>query len=226
MKTVGITSVNTQLLLNAIQTPVMAIAALVGLNVMHKFGRRKLLMTSSAGMTISMAIITACTAQQAGKPAVGGTGIAFLYVFLVMFAFAWVSIRGSFAGSERHLLTHAQTPMQSLYPVEVLSFNSRAKGMAYLAFMNNAVKVMNTYVPPIAITNSGWKYYLLYVFWNAFGIVVIYFTFIETRGWSLEEIEELFHSKHPVKASLEKKKISVAHDGTITEVVGKTTAEP
>lgn len=108
--------------------------------------------------------------------------------------------------------------MQSLYPVEVLTYSSRAKGMAYLAFMNNAVKVMNTYVPPIAIANSGWKYYLLYIFWDAFGVVVIYFTFVETRGWSLEEIEQLFRSKNPVKASLERKKISVAYDGTITDV--------
>ena len=108
--------------------------------------------------------------------------------------------------------------MQSLYPVEVLSFNSRAKGMAFLAFMNNAVKVMNTYVPPIAIANSGWKYYLLYVFWDAFGVVVIYFFFVETRGWSLEEIEDLFQAKNPVKASLAKKKISLAPDSTITQV--------
>ncbi|TFB00386.1 Lactose permease, partial [Trichoderma ghanense] len=198
VKTVGITDVNTQLLLNAIQTPVMAAAALCGLSVVHKFGRRKLLMFSSAGMSISVAIITACTALQAGRPAVGGTGIAFLYIFLLVFAFAW-------------------TPMQSLYPVEVLSFNSRAKGMAFLAFMNNAVKVMNTYVPPIAIANSGWKYYLLYVFWDAFGVIVIYFCFVETRGWSLEEIEDLFQAKNLVKVSL-KKDISVAHDGTIAHV--------
>ncbi|KAI1612928.1 general substrate transporter [Exophiala viscosa] len=199
VKTVGITSVSTQLLLNAIQTPVMAAAAFCGINTMHKFGRRNLLMFSSTGMAISMAIITACTARQAHHPAVGGTGIAFLYIFLIFFAFAW-------------------TPMQSLYPVEVLAYNSRAKGMAYLAFMSNAVKVMNTYVPPIAIANSGWKYYLLYVIWDAFGVVVIYFFFVETRGWSLEEIEQLFRSKNPVKSSLEKKVISVAYDGKITDV--------
>ena len=70
----------------------MAVAALCGLNVMHKFGRRKLLMASSAGMTISIAIITACTAEQKGRPAVGGTGIAFLYIFLITFAFAWVGL--------------------------------------------------------------------------------------------------------------------------------------
>lgn len=111
--------------------------------------------------------------------------------------------------------------MQSLYPVECLAYNTRAKGMAYLAFMNNAVKVLNTYVPPIAIANSGWKYYILYIVWNSFGVVVIYFFFVETRGWSLEEIEELFNSKNPVKASLEKKKITVASDGTITHVADK-----
>lgn len=90
VKAVGITDTSTELLLNAIQTPVMAIAAFCGLNVMHKFGRRKLLMASSTGMAISMAIITACTAKHEGRPAVGGTGIAFLYVFLITFAFAWV----------------------------------------------------------------------------------------------------------------------------------------
>lgn len=90
--------------------------------------------------------------------------------------------------------------------------------MAFLAFMNNAVKVMNTYVPPIAIANSGWKYYFLYVFWDAFGVIVIYFFFVETRDWSLEEIEDLFQAKNPVKASLEKKRISVAYDGTIAHV--------
>lgn len=108
--------------------------------------------------------------------------------------------------------------MQSLYPSEVLTYNSRAKGLAYLGFMSNAVKVMNTYVPPIAITRSGWRFYLLYVIWDAFGVVVIYFFFVETRGWSLEEIEDLFNAKSPVKASLKKRNITVAHDGTIDRV--------
>lgn len=90
-KTAGITSVQTQLLLNALQTPIMMVAALCGLRYVEKLGRRKVLMGSSTGMSISVAIITACTANQAGRPAVGGTGVAFLYVFLFVFAFAWVS---------------------------------------------------------------------------------------------------------------------------------------
>src|SRR3569833_746799 len=89
-KTAGITNVSTQLLLNELQPPIMAISALCGLRFVERLGRRKLLMASSAGMALSVAVITACTASEAGNPAVGGTGVAFLYVFLVFFAFAWV----------------------------------------------------------------------------------------------------------------------------------------
>lgn len=150
-KTAGITSVQTQLLLNALQTPIMMAAALGGLRFVDRWGRRPLLMASSTGMTISVAIITACTANQQGEPAVGAMGIAFIYVFLVVFAFAW-------------------TPMQSLYPSEVLTFATRAKGLAYRGLMGNLVSVINTYAPPVAIANSGWRFYLLYVVWDAFGV--------------------------------------------------------
>jgi hypothetical protein len=212
-KTAGITSVQTQLLLNALQTPIMLAAALCGLQFVERLGRRKLLMFSSAGMSASVAVITACTANQAGKPAVGGTGVAFLYVFLVVFAFAWVSQHtrtGFFTAN-----FHPQTPMQSLYPSEVLAFATRAKGLAYLNFMMNAVKVINTYVPPIAIANSGWRFYILYVVWDAFGVIIIYFFFVETRGRSLEELDQLFEAENPVKASLEVRHAIVMQDGAV-----------
>jgi len=184
--------------LNALQTPIMMGAALCGLRFVGHIGRRKLLMASSTGMSACVAIITACTANQAGKPAVGGAGIAFLYVFLVVFAFAW-------------------TPMQSLYPSEVLAFNTRAKGLAYMNLMVNAVNVLNTYVPPVAIANSGWRFYILYIVIDAFGVVVIYFTFVETHGWNLEEIEQLFKSKSPLKESLRRKTVGISADGGIVD---------
>ncbi|OZJ02363.1 hypothetical protein BZG36_04479 [Bifiguratus adelaidae] len=196
-KTAGVTDYQTQLLLNAIQTPIMMAAALCGLSCIGYFGRRKLLMFSSAGMSASVIVITACTANQAGRPVVGGTGIAFIYVFLVVFAFAW-------------------TPMQSLYPTEVLAYNTRAKGLAYMNLMVNAVNVLNTYVPPVAIANSGWKFYILYIVWDAFGVLIIYLFFIETKGHSLEEIERIFESPHPVKESLRGRKVTVKEDRTLT----------
>lgn len=110
--------------------------------------------------------------------------------------------------------------MQSLYPAEVLTFTTRSKGLAYLNFMVNCVNVLNTYVPPVAIANSGWRFYILYVVWDAFGVLIIYLFFVETRGRSLEELDELFEADDPKKASLALKSVVVRRDGTVKDVGG------
>lgn len=61
--------------------------------------------------------------------------------------------------------------MQSLYPSEILTFNTRGKGLAYLNFMVNVVNLFNTYTPPVGITRSGYWFYLLYIVWDAFGVL-------------------------------------------------------
>jgi Na+/melibiose symporter-like transporter len=76
--------------------------------------------------------------------------------------------------------------------------------MAALNLMSNAANFLNTYLPPVAIQNVGYKFYLFYVCWDFLGIVVMYFTFIETKNRSLEEIEEIFNDPHPVRASLKR----------------------
>ena len=68
--------------------PTLMCAALCGLYFVGRFDRQPLLMFSSAGTSACVAIITARTVNQAGRPAAGNTGIAFMYVFLVVFAFA------------------------------------------------------------------------------------------------------------------------------------------
>lgn len=94
-------------------------------------------------------------------------------------------------------------PNQALYPSEVLAFNSRAKGMAFYNLVRDIVLVINTYVPPIAIAKVSWHFYILYILIDAAGAVVVYFFFVETRGWNLEEIEAIFQSPNPKKASLQ-----------------------
>jgi hypothetical protein len=73
----------------------------------------------------------------------------------------------------------------------------------------NIISFINTYAAPVGITNSGWKFYILYLAIDALGIAAIYFTFVETKGRTLEEIDEIFANLHPVKRSLQKREVIV-----------------
>ncbi|KDQ50464.1 hypothetical protein JAAARDRAFT_141972 [Jaapia argillacea MUCL 33604] len=186
----GVTSEKQRLLMNALQSPIMTIATLLGVRFIDKAGRRPMLMGSSTICSICVLIIVICSAKQNQVAGLGLTGISFVYVFLFAFAFVW-------------------TPMQALYPSEVFAYNSRAKGIAMLGLWLNIVSFINTYAAPVGITNSGWKFYILYLVIDAVGIAVIYFCFVETKGRSLEEIDEIFDDPHPVRASLRKRGVVV-----------------
>jgi len=63
----------------------------------------------------------------------------------------------------------------------------------------------NTFVTEIAFTGAGWKYYMLFIFWDTLEAVFIYFFFVETKKRTLEELGAIFRSPNPVRASLRKK---------------------
>lgn len=46
--------------------------------------------------------------------------------------------------------------------------------------------------------------------WNAIECLVSYFVHVETKGHSLEELDDIFNAHNPVKASLAKKRVMVA----------------
>jgi predicted neutral ceramidase superfamily lipid hydrolase len=97
--------------MNALQSPIMMISTILGVRFIDIAGRRPMLMGSSTICTFCVIMVVICSALQDKNPHLGLTGISFVYVFLFAFAFVW-------------------TPMQALYPSEVLAYNSRAKGLA------------------------------------------------------------------------------------------------
>ena len=48
------------------------------------------------------------------------------------------------------------TPLQALYPAEVLSYENRAKGLALQGWVTNAVSTINTFGMPIALREIGY----------------------------------------------------------------------
>ena len=74
------------------------------------------------------------------------------------------------------------TPLQALYPVEVLSFEMRAKGMAFSALAVNAAGLLNQFAWPSAMQKIGWKTYIVFTAWDAIQVIITWLFIPETKG--------------------------------------------
>jgi MFS family permease len=104
LNNVGITTTNLVLLMNAIYAVIGWIFAASGARFHDVWGRRKMLMGSCAGMAVCLAVVagTAAKYEQSGSTRASAASIAFIFIFGAVFAFSF-------------------TPMQPIYPAEVLS---------------------------------------------------------------------------------------------------------
>ena len=160
------------------------------------------------GMAVCLAIAagTAAGYVKTGSKASSSASIAFIYVFGSVFALAFTS-------------------MQPIYPGEVLSNDMRAKGMGVFQLTSGCAGFVNTFAAPVALRDVSdipnllsssskvmltdclqikYWFYVFFVFWDLFEFVFIYFFFVETKGRTLEELDEIFEAPNPRKASTAK----------------------
>ncbi|KAJ5727561.1 hypothetical protein N7493_005381 [Penicillium malachiteum] len=95
--------------------------------------------------------------------------------------------------------------MHNLYPVEVLSLALRAKGMGLYSLIQGGAGAVQTYGISVGIDKIGYKIWVVYIAYNTVQLILAYFTFPETSGLSLEEIDKVFETPGvwPVKMSLD-----------------------
>ncbi|KAG8736112.1 hypothetical protein FRC12_017773 [Ceratobasidium sp. 428] len=119
-----------------------------------------------------------------GSGTQANAGISFIYLFMVIFSFGW-------------------TPMQALYPAEILSYQSRAKGLAFLNIVTQGSSCINTFGLPVALEKLGWKTYIIFLVWDSFEVIMIYVFMVETKGLTLEQIDEVFAEPDPRNYSIQ-----------------------
>ena len=165
-----------------------------------------MLLSATIGMVVCLTITagTAAGYVNTGSQSSSAASIAFIYIFGVVFAFAYTS-------------------MQPIYPAEVMSNDMRAKGMWLFQFTAGLAGFVNTYAAPIALANIGYWFYVFFVFWDSFEAVIIYFFFVETKGRTLEEMDEVFEAKNPRKESTKmvqvRKRVLRDEEGKHVEIV-------
>jgi hypothetical protein len=114
--------------------------------------------------------------------------IAMIFLYGIFWSFCW-------------------TPLQALYPAEILTTQMRAKGMAAQSFIGGVASFINTYGTSVALKNIGWRTYTIFLVLHFVQLGLMYMYIVETKGRSLEELEEIFEDSRPVKKSLQKTEI-------------------
>ncbi|KAG2733417.1 hypothetical protein G9P44_002942 [Scheffersomyces stipitis] len=194
--TLGIKNATTRLLLTGINSILCYIFATCGGLLIDRLPRRWVLLYANAGFVICFAGLAAAVRAfqaDANNHTAASAGIAFMYLFMTIF------------------FSFAFTPLQPIYPAEVMSNDMRGRGMALYFFISNVASFVNLYSAPVAMQNIKYWYYVFFVFWDAFQFAIIYFFFVETCALTLEEIEVVFKEKHTVKESIKLSKMARSH---------------
>lgn len=177
LDSVGITSTNAQTGINGGMSIWNLLWAIFGIVLTDKVGRRPLWLISFVGMIFANVPLTIASAlyKKHGSTSAAYTSVVFMFLYNAAFNIGC-------------------NPLPYSYTPEILPYSIRAKGMSLLFFFNEGALVVNQYVNPIAMAGIGYWYYVFYLGMLFLFVGIIYFTFPETRGCSLEELGGLFEN--------------------------------
>ncbi|ORY09612.1 aflYb/ hxtA/ putative hexose transporter [Clohesyomyces aquaticus] len=195
LESVGITSAVSQAGINLGLQVWNALLAAAGAFAAERYGRRPLWMTSACGMLASFIVITALSGVFAERhiTAAGTAVVAFLFVFFGFYDIAF-------------------TPLSIAYPVEILPFRLRSKGLSINLTVVFGAGFFNQYVNPIALGAIHWRFYFVYIATLSSMIFIIYFLFPETKGHTLEEIAMVFDGDDAVPDVHRRLSVGLAHE--------------
>ncbi|GIK07241.1 hypothetical protein Aspvir_002899 [Aspergillus viridinutans] len=188
---IGLKSQRDKTLINALLNIFNWACAFLAAFVIPKVGRRTIFLVSAAGINVTFIIWTALTARYTTDAHLSyGIGVLVMIVAVSFFTcICWV-------------------PLVVAYPVETVTTKQRSIYFAITMFTINVTAFISSYMSPVGIDNIGWRYYIPTCVWNAILFVVIYFTFVETKGLTLEEIATLFDRDE----SFTNTAVAVGHD--------------
>ncbi|KAF8881587.1 general substrate transporter [Infundibulicybe gibba] len=144
----------------------------LGLVLIERAGRRKLMMWGAAGQCVCYIFITGLLAH-ADSSAAGAGATAFFFLYYVFFGVCWQGVPW-------------------LYPTEINSLSMRTKGAALGTASNWISNYVVVQITPPGIANLGWRFYLIWVVFNAAFVPLVWLIYPETANRHLEDIDRLY----------------------------------
>ncbi|KAI5283411.1 hypothetical protein KEM54_002152 [Ascosphaera aggregata] len=139
--------------------------------VVDRWGRRPILLWGAIAMIISLSLMSYFIYLN----------IAITPLMTVIFVMVYNFAFGASWG-----------PIPWLYPPEILPLSIRAKGASLSTAANWAFNWLVGEVTPVLQAAIKWRLYLMHAFFCACSFVLVYFTYPETSGVRLEDMDILF----------------------------------
>lgn len=145
--------------------------------LVDKWGRRPILLSGAVIMAISLASVAFWMRLDfSHTPALVVVSVV---IFNAAFGYSW-------------------GPIPWLYPPEIMPLTIRAKGASLSTATNWAFNWLVGYMTPILQETIKWRLYLMHAAFCCLSFVLVYFTYPETSGINLEDMDSLFGDKSVV----------------------------
>lgn len=176
----GISSTEERLQVNIVMSAWQLVCATLGSLMFDRIGRKLQAMVSLSGMVVCFMILGGLVKTFGdGHSRSGSFGtIAVMFMFSGFYSFTF-------------------TPLTTLYPSELYPFKMRSAGTSLYTVFNGLFGLISSFVLPIAMSNIGWKYYIVNASYDIIFIPIIYYYWMETKGADIEFIDEKFW-EHPL----------------------------
>lgn len=145
----------------------------IGLGIVDKFGRIKPLMISALGLAAAL-LVNAVQGQYFDPSR--GAQLRSMVAMNFLFSFFY-------------------TPLgiiSWIYPAEIFPVEIRAQGNAITTFTNWTVNLIFAQFSPQALTTIEFKYFYVFFCFNLIAFLCYWFFYPETKGKTLEQMDELF----------------------------------
>ncbi|KAG9118997.1 hypothetical protein FRC07_006207 [Ceratobasidium sp. 392] len=213
----GITGRHGNLIASSVQYVLNVVATIPAIIYIDKWGRRPMLLIGLAFMSFWLFLVgglqggfghwgTSQSGDRAwvieGHESVTKGIIVCSYLFVCSFAIT-------------------MGPVSWTYPAEIFPLRVRAKGQSLSTATNWIFNFALAWAVPPGFASISYKTYFIFATFNAAGFIHVLFMYPETKGRTLEEIEEIFAQGHTFSAWAVKN--DVGHK-TLAEVKAKNAA--
>ncbi|CAO1626662.1 unnamed protein product [Parajaminaea phylloscopi] len=155
---------------------VLIVGAALSIALIDRLGRRPLLLASASAMSAVFVVQAGLVSRiQAGKASRGisNAAVAMLFLFELFFSIGFQATVW-------------------LIPSEILPLKIRTRGSALSTASNWICNFLVVKVTPTALEQIGWKVYVVFAVLNLLWVPVIALFLPETKGLTLEQVDELF----------------------------------